>query len=67
MSTRAPDSASPWRVSCWSCSRKISQSLPTPAEVLDQFASDCDALIHAVADLSPLHPLKKAVEEFLGA
>ena len=30
--------------------RKISQSLPTPAEVLDQLANECDALIHAVAD-----------------
>ena len=30
--------------------RKISQSLPTPAEVLDQLARTCDALIHAVAD-----------------
>ena len=30
--------------------RKISQSMPTPAEVLDQLASTCDAIIHAVAD-----------------
>ncbi|HEX2276793.1 MAG TPA: hypothetical protein VHN13_06640 [Candidatus Tectomicrobia bacterium] len=30
--------------------RKISQSLPTPDEVLDQLASTCDAIIHAVAD-----------------
>lgn len=30
--------------------RKISQSLPTPDEVLDQLASECDAIIHAVAD-----------------
>jgi hypothetical protein len=30
--------------------RKISQSLPTPAEVLDHLARTCDALIHAVAD-----------------
>jgi hypothetical protein len=30
--------------------RKISQSLPTPSEVLDQLASECDAIIHAVAD-----------------
>ena len=30
--------------------RKISQSLPTPGEVLDQLASECDAIIHAVAD-----------------
>ena len=30
--------------------RKISQSLPTPAEVLDQLAGECDAIIHAVAD-----------------
>jgi hypothetical protein len=30
--------------------RKVSQSLPTPDEVLDQLASECDAIIHAVAD-----------------
>jgi hypothetical protein len=30
--------------------RKISQSLPTPDEVLDQLASECDVIIHAVAD-----------------
>jgi hypothetical protein len=30
--------------------RKISQSLPTPDEVLDQLAGACDAIIHAVAD-----------------
>jgi predicted 3-demethylubiquinone-9 3-methyltransferase (glyoxalase superfamily) len=30
--------------------RKISQSLPTPDPVLDQLASACDAIIHAVAD-----------------
>jgi hypothetical protein len=30
--------------------RKISQSLPTPDEVLDQLASKCDAIIHAMAD-----------------
>lgn len=30
--------------------RKISQSMPTPGGVLDQLASTCDALIHAVAD-----------------
>jgi len=30
--------------------RKISQSLPTPGEVLDHLARTCDALIHAVAD-----------------
>jgi hypothetical protein len=30
--------------------QKISQSLPTPDEVLDQLASECDAIIHAVAD-----------------
>jgi hypothetical protein len=30
--------------------RKISQSMPTPDEVLDQLASTCDAIIHAVAD-----------------
>jgi hypothetical protein len=30
--------------------RKISQSMPTPDAVLDQLASTCDAIIHAVAD-----------------
>jgi hypothetical protein len=30
--------------------RKVSQSLPTPDEVLDQLARTCDAIIHAVAD-----------------
>jgi hypothetical protein len=30
--------------------RKISQSLPTPDAVLDQLASECAAIIHAVAD-----------------
>jgi hypothetical protein len=30
--------------------RKISQSLPTPGEVLDQLANECEAIIHAVAD-----------------
>jgi hypothetical protein len=30
--------------------RKISQSMPIPSEMLDQLASTCDALIHAVAD-----------------
>jgi hypothetical protein len=30
--------------------RKISQSMPTPDEVLDQLAGACDAIIHAVAD-----------------
>jgi hypothetical protein len=30
--------------------RKISQSMPTPDEVLDQLASTCDAIIHALAD-----------------
>ena len=30
--------------------RKISQSLPTPSEVLDQLANQCEAIIHAVAD-----------------
>jgi hypothetical protein len=30
--------------------RKISQSMPTPDEVLDQLATTCDAIIHAVAD-----------------
>ena len=30
--------------------RKVSQSMPTPDAVLDQLASECDAVIHAVAD-----------------
>ena len=30
--------------------RKISQSMPTPPEVLDQLAESCDAVVHAVAD-----------------
>jgi hypothetical protein len=30
--------------------RKISQSLPTPDEILDQLTRTCDAIIHAVAD-----------------
>jgi hypothetical protein len=30
--------------------RKLSQSLPTPDEVVDQLARTCDAIIHAVAD-----------------
>jgi len=30
--------------------RKISQSLPTPDDVLDQLASSCGVIIHAVAD-----------------
>ncbi len=30
--------------------RKISQSMPTPPEVLDQLAAHCDAVVHAVAD-----------------
>jgi hypothetical protein len=30
--------------------RKVSQSLPTPAEVMDELAAECDAIIHAVAD-----------------
>ena len=30
--------------------RKISQSMPTPDEVLDELAKECDATIHAVAD-----------------
>jgi hypothetical protein len=30
--------------------RKVSQSIPTPAEVIDQLAGECDAIIHAVAD-----------------
>lgn len=30
--------------------RKISQSLPTPADVMDSLAAECDAIVHAVAD-----------------
>lgn len=30
--------------------RKVSQSIPTPADVLDELANQCDAIIHAVAD-----------------
>ncbi len=30
--------------------RKDSQSVPTPPEVLDDLASQCQAIIHAVAD-----------------
>ena len=30
--------------------RKVSQSLPTPSDILDQLTSECDAIIHAVAD-----------------
>ena len=30
--------------------RKVSQSIPTPSDILDQLASDCDAIIHALAD-----------------
>ena len=30
--------------------RKISQSMPSPEEVLDELAKECDATIHAVAD-----------------
>jgi hypothetical protein len=30
--------------------RKISQSLPTPDAVLNQLVSECEAIIHAVAD-----------------
>ncbi len=30
--------------------RKDSQSLPTPPEVMDRLAAECDAIIHAVAD-----------------
>lgn len=30
--------------------RKDSQSMPTPAEVMDDLAARCDAIIHAVAD-----------------
>jgi predicted 3-demethylubiquinone-9 3-methyltransferase (glyoxalase superfamily) len=30
--------------------RKISQSMPTPADVMDSLATECDAIVHAVAD-----------------
>jgi len=30
--------------------RKASQSIPTPADVLDSLAAECDAIVHAVAD-----------------
>ena len=30
--------------------QKASQSMPTPDEVLDQLAGECDAIVHAVAD-----------------
>jgi hypothetical protein len=30
--------------------RKISQSMPTPTDVLDSLAAECDAVVHAVAD-----------------
>jgi len=30
--------------------RKVSQSMPTPAEVMDNLAAECHAIIHAVAD-----------------
>ena len=30
--------------------RKVSQSLPTPPDVLDGLAAQCDAIVHAVAD-----------------
>ncbi len=30
--------------------RKDSQSIPTPDDVLDQLASECDAIVHGVAD-----------------
>jgi hypothetical protein len=39
-----------YRVSQVVTYRKISQSLPTAGEVLDQLAGECDAIIHAVAD-----------------
>ena len=29
---------------------KVSQSMPTPDDVLDRLAAECDAIIHAVAD-----------------
>ena len=30
--------------------RKASQSIPTPDDVLDSLAAQCDAIVHAVAD-----------------
>ena len=30
--------------------RKVSQSMPTPSQVMDDLARECDAIIHAVAD-----------------
>ena len=30
--------------------RKASQSIPTPDDVMDRLAEECDAIIHAVAD-----------------
>ena len=30
--------------------KKASQSMPTPDEVMDQLAGECDAVVHAVAD-----------------
>ena len=30
--------------------KKASQSMPTPDEVMDQLADECDAIVHAVAD-----------------
>ena len=30
--------------------KKASQSMPTPDEVMDQLAEECDAIVHAVAD-----------------
>ena len=30
--------------------RKVSQSMPTPADAMDGLAAQCDAIIHAVAD-----------------
>ena len=30
--------------------RKASQSIPTPDDVMDALAAECDAIIHAVAD-----------------
>ena len=30
--------------------RRASQSIPTPTDVLDSLAAECDAIVHAVAD-----------------
>ncbi len=30
--------------------KKASQSMPTPDQVMDQLAEECDAIVHAVAD-----------------